>query len=59
MEEITTTFKNESKVKKIGGRVAKDYTRLKEDIEYINRSFFKLFSLLGLADNIDLMVENL
>ena len=52
-------FKNEYIVAKFGGNLKYDYIHFKKDIEYINLNFFELFYLLGLADDIDLMVDTL
>lgn len=52
-------FKNEDKVRKIGGKVAEDYIRFKREIEDINDYYFELFYLLGLTDDINAIVEAL
>lgn len=52
-------FKNEYKVRKVGGRLESDYYSLKRDIEYINDYFFELFYILNLTDDIDLIVDTL
>lgn len=52
-------FKNENKVRKIGGRLADDYYHFKREIEYINDYFFELFSILGLTDDLDTIIEAL
>lgn len=53
------TFKDENLVKKIGGRLERDYYSLKRDINYINDYFFGLFQILGLTDDIDLIIDTL
>ena len=52
-------FKNEDKVRKVGGRLWSDYYRLKTEIVYINDCFFELFYILNLTDDIDLIVDTL
>ena len=52
-------FKNEDKVRKVGGRLWSDYYSFKRDIEYINENFFELFYILKLTDNIDLIIDTL
>ena len=52
-------FKNENKVKKVGGRIASDYYVLKQDIEYINNILFDFFYILNLTDDINLIVDTL
>ena len=52
-------FKNEDKVRKIGGKVEADYIRFKSDIVVINDYLFELFYLLGLTDDIDAILEAL
>ena len=52
-------FKNEDKVRKIGGKVEADYYHFKSDIEEINYYLFELFSLLGLTDDMDAILEAL
>lgn len=50
-------FKNEDKVRKIGGRLKEDYYTLKRDIEYINDYFFDFFYILNLTDDLDLIID--
>lgn len=52
-------FKNEYKIRKVGGRVETDYYHFKSEIEYINENFFELFYILNLTDNIDLIIDSL
>ena len=52
-------FKNEDKVRKVGGRVASDYYNFRSEIEYINDNFFELFYILNLTDDIDVIVDTL
>ena len=52
-------FKNEDKVRKVGGRVESDYYHFKSEIEYINDNFFELFYILNLTDDIDLIIDTL
>lgn len=54
---VQDKFKNEGKVRKIGGKVANDYSFFKMEIESINETFFELFQLLGLTDDLDTIVE--
>lgn len=52
-------FGSEYRIRKIGGRLAEDYYTLKKDVDYINIYYFGLFSLLGLTDDIDYIIEAL
>ena len=52
-------FKNEDKVRKVGGRLWSDYYTFKREVEYINDYFFELFYILNLTDDIDLIVDTL
>lgn len=52
-------FKNEGKVRIVGGKMFSDYCYFKADIIYINENFFELFSLLRLTDDMDLIVDTL
>ena len=52
-------FKNEDKVRKVGGRLYSDYYGFKREVEYINDYFFELFYILNLTDDIDLIVDTL
>ena len=52
-------FKNEDKVRKVGGRLWSDYYSFKKEIQYINDCFFELFYILNLTDDIDLIVDTL
>jgi hypothetical protein len=52
-------FKNENKVRKVGGRVESDYYHFRSEIEYINDNFFELFYILNLTDDIDLIIDTL
>lgn len=52
-------FKNENKVRKIGGKLSSDYYSFKREIEYINENFFGLFCILHLTDDINLIIETL
>ena len=52
-------FKNEDKVRKVGGRVESDYYHFRSEIEYINDNFFELFYILNLTDDIDLIIDTL
>ena len=52
-------FKNEDKVRKVGGRLYSDYYGFKREVEYINGYFFELFYILNLTDDIDLIVDTL
>lgn len=62
MAQITDTqdrFKNEDKVRKVGGRLANDYFSFKREVEYINDYFFELFYILNLTGDIDLIIDTL
>ena len=52
-------FKNEDKVRKVGGRLKSDYYTFKREVEEINDNFFELFYILNLTDDIDLIIDTL
>ena len=52
-------FKNESKVRRIGGKLETEYILFKKEIEYINGNFFEFFDLLQLTDDIDIFIKAL
>ena len=52
-------YKDENLIRKIGGRLQSDYYTFKRDIEYINDYFFEIFYILGLTDNLDLIIDTL
>lgn len=56
---VVNTFKDEKLIKKIGGRLKSDYYTLKGEVDYINENFFDLFYILGLTENIDLIIDTL
>ena len=57
----TPIFKNERKVKAIGGRLESDYYRLRESVLYINANYIPLFFMLGInhPDDRDLIIDTL
>ena len=59
MKRNEDKFKNEDKVRKVGGRVESDYFHFRSEIEYINDNFFELFYILNLTDDIDLIIDTL
>ena len=44
---MTTKFKNESKIRKIGGRLKGDYLTLRNTVLFVNENYIPLFYLLG------------
>lgn len=52
-------YKYEEHIRKIGGRLKSDYYTLKGEVEYINEYFFELFYILGLTENLDLIIDTL
>lgn len=53
------TFPGESRIKKIGGKLYGDYLTFKKDVSYINVYYFDFFSLLGLTDDVNYIIEAL
>ena len=53
------TFPGESRIKKIGGKLYIDYLTFKKDVSYINIYYFDFFSLLGLTDDVNYIIEAL
>ena len=56
---IEDTFKGESEIKRIGGKLYEDYLAFKKDVFYLNIYYFEFFSLLGMTDNVDCIIEAL
>ena len=56
---IEDTFDGERKIKKIGGKLYEDYLAFKSDVFYINVYYFEFFSLLGMTDDISIIIEAL
>jgi hypothetical protein len=54
-----SSFKNQDKVRKAGGRIETDYFNFRREIDYINENFFELFYILNLTDDIDLILDAL
>lgn len=56
---VDNTFPNEIKIKRIGGKLYEDYLSFKKEVDYINIYYFEFFSLLGLTDDINCIIEAL
>lgn len=48
---------NETKIKKIGGKIWDDYNTIRQDIEYINHYYYPLLEALNLTDDISLIIK--
>lgn len=57
--ECKESFRNEEKVRKVGGRLQSDYYRFRREIEYINAHYFGLFCFLNLTEDVGLIIEAL
>lgn len=56
---VLEIFKNEDRVRQIGGKLEEDYYLFRNDVEYINDYFYDLFYTLGLTDNMELIIYTL
>ena len=56
---VDNTFPNEAKVRRIGGKMYEDYLSFKKDVDYINIYYFELFSILGMTDDVNCIIEAL